>query len=393
MSRIIKHIRNLVCLILALTCFVMPFASAAEFSAYVKSKTAVIYSNAWLSSRIGSLPNKTVVTVLDYSNGVAHISYQGRTGYARVKDLATVSSIATLVETTCETRVYSKPSYASSYVTVEKGLQMNMLMKVNSICAMVERNGNVGYVHISDIKNVTTGQESQTAENTQNSGGVTYENFRARVTADTVSVYAAAKTSSKKLGEIAKGTIVNVSAYNKEGWAFIELNGRKGYAKVASFQRIKESGGYFADASLSNEQKIYKFVTKEMGLNSAAACGIIANIKYESGFKTGSIGDNGRSYGICQWFSARWDRLNSFCEKNAYDASTLEGQLRFMAYELEKHYPMVLKYLKNSVSDTSQGAYDAAWFFCYHYEGPANRSSVSNTRASYARKTVWERYH
>jgi len=393
MQYIKRYLRPVVCLMLACALFLMPFASAESFSAYVKAKSAVIYSNAWLSKRIGSLTNKTVVTVLDYSNGVAHISYQGRTGYARVKDLATVASIATVVETTCETRVYSKPTYASSYVTVEKGLRMNMLMKVNSICAMVERNGNVGYVHISDIKAVAASSDSGKTESPQTSGGVTYENFRARVTADSASVYSAAKTSSKKLGEVAKGTIVNVSAYNKEGWAFIELNGRKGYAKVSNFQRIKESGGYFADASLSNEQKIYKFITQEMGLNSAAACGIIANIKYESGFKTGSIGDNGRSYGICQWFSARWDRLNSFCEKNAYDAATLEGQLRFMAYELEKHYPLVLKYLKNSVSNNAQGAYDAAWFFCYHYEGPANRSSVSATRASYAKKTVWERYH
>ena len=130
-----------------------------------------------------------------------------------------------------------------------------------------------------------------------------------------------------------------------------------------------------------------------MNLNSAAACGVLANIEKESNFNPNLYGDSGSSYGICQWFSARWDRLNSFCENNAYDAATLEGQLRFMAYELERHYPMVLRYLKNSVSDNAQGAYDAAWFFCYHYEGPADRSSASATRASYAKNTVWNRYN
>ena len=375
--------------VLALTAL-LSFSSFAEgsFSAYVKADKAAIYSSEFMSGVIGTLPNKTIVTVLEYKDGIAKISYKGKTGYARVRDLATVASAGELVEATKDAKVYSKPSYSSSYVTVKKGTQMYLLQYENSICAMVEKNGNIGYIHTDDIKKVAAAAETKP----ETSDGMTYENFHARVKSASIKVYAGQSTSSKYLGSLKKGAIVNVSSYGK-GWAHIELNGREGYAKISGLERMYNQDNYLTDTTLSNEQIIYRFIINEMKLNSAAACGIIANIKYESGFRTDAIGDNGKSYGICQWFSTRWERLDAFCEKNGYDPSTLEGQLWFMKYELEKHYPMVLNYLKNNVFESAQGAYDAAYYFSYHYEGPANRASVSKTRANYALNTVWNRYH
>lgn len=360
-----------------------------SFSAYVKADKAVVYSSEFLSGELGTLPNKTIVTVLEHDGGVAKISYKGKTGYVRVRDFATVASVGTLVEAVNNAKVYSMPSYTASYVTVKKGTTMYLLQYENDVCCMVEKNGNVGYIHVNDIKKVSseTGKDEQPATDS----GITYENFQARVKSASVKVYAKSSASSKYLGSMKKGTVVNVSAYGK-GWAYIELSGKKGYTKISGLERIYNQGSYLTDATLSNEKIIYQFIINEMKLNKAAACGIIANIKYESGFRTDALGDNGRSYGICQWFDTRWSRLTNYCVSNGYDPQTLEGQLRFMKYELEKHYPMVLNYLKNNIFENEQGAYDAAWYFCYHYEGPANRNSVSKTRANYAKNTVWGRY-
>lgn len=54
------------------------------------------------------------------------------------------------------------------------------------------------------------------------------------------------------------------------------------------------------------EAIIYEFLVSNMGLTSAAACGVIANIQYESGFSPTKLGDHGTSYGICQWHNGRF---------------------------------------------------------------------------------------
>lgn len=47
-----------------------------------------------------------------------------------------------------------------------------------------------------------------------------------------------------------------------------------------------------------NESTIYSFLTDIMGMNSAAACGVIANLYCESGFDPNVTGDNDTSYGM-----------------------------------------------------------------------------------------------
>ena len=132
-------------------------------------------------------------------------------------------------------------------------------------------------------------------------------------------------------------------------------------------------------------------MTKVMGLNSAAACGVLANIKCESGFRTTALGDSGTSVGICQWHASRCTRLKNFCAMNGYDYTSIEGQLYFLEYELENYYPSVLKKLR-SVDNTSSGAYDAAYYFCYNFEVPANRASQSAKRGNIATDTYWPKY-
>ncbi|MCD8048108.1 MAG: phage tail tip lysozyme, partial [Clostridia bacterium] len=142
--------------------------------------------------------------------------------------------------------------------------------------------------------------------------------------------------------------------------------------------------------SESNEQIVYDFLIDEMGLNAAAACGVLANIRAESSFNPNALGDSGTSYGICQWHNSRWTNLKNYCNNNGYDWTTLEGQLHFLYYELVSSYAEVWNYL-NSVDNTSDGAYNAGYYWCYNYEIPANTAYVASVRGGYARE-YWEIY-
>ena len=129
-----------------------------------------------------------------------------------------------------------------------------------------------------------------------------------------------------------------------------------------------------------------------MGLSSAAACGILANIKCESSFRPTAYNSSGGSYGICQWTGGRKTRLQDFCSKNGYDYKTIRGQLYFLKYELENNYKKTLAYLQ-SVENSASGAYDAGYYYCYNFEVPANRSSVSVKRGNLAKDTYWPKYN
>ncbi|MBQ9522031.1 MAG: InlB B-repeat-containing protein [Oscillospiraceae bacterium] len=140
-----------------------------------------------------------------------------------------------------------------------------------------------------------------------------------------------------------------------------------------------------------NETTVYQYLTNDMGLNCAAACGVLANIKAESDFNPHALGDKGTSYGICQWHNERWDSLKAYCAQNGYDDTTLTGQLHYLEYELKKSYSRVWKALQ-SVPDTADGAYEAASVWCVQFEIPANKDAVAIVRGNMARDRYWPEY-
>lgn len=100
-----------------------------------------------------------------------------------------------------------------------------------------------------------------------------------------------------------------------------------------------------------------------MGLNIAAASGILANIQAESGFNPNLYGDSGSSYGICQWHNDRFTALKNYTDK--WD--TLQGQLEYLHYELRTNYPNLWNSLK-SASNNANGAYQTAYDWCIIFE-------------------------
>lgn len=142
-------------------------------------------------------------------------------------------------------------------------------------------------------------------------------------------------------------------------------------------------------AATSNKDKVYTALVKE-GLSSAAACGVMANIEKESNFNP-SAGSTSGAYGLCQWTGNRRSNLFSFCNRNGYSSSSVEGQVAFLMYELRNSYSGVLNSLK-SVANSADGAYNAGYRFCYDFERPANKGSRSSQRASVAKNSYWPSY-
>ena len=113
-------------------------------------------------------------------------------------------------------------------------------------------------------------------------------------------------------------------------------------------------------ADLGVERSVFQFLTAELGLNSAAACGVLANIEAESNFSLTAYGDGGTSYGLCQWLGDRRSSLVSWCTNNALDYTTLTGQLKYMQHELGQMKYLELDFYLMDLGNTEEDAYNAA---------------------------------
>lgn len=118
------------------------------------------------------------------------------------------------------------------------------------------------------------------------------------------------------------------------------------------------------------------------GLNAAAACGIIGNIKSESEFNTASIGDYGTSFGICQWHFERGDRMKQVAGSDW--KNNLTGQLEYLWQELQSTYYATVLAPLNAVANTQDGAMQAADIFVRHFEIPDNINKESEKRQAQA---------
>lgn len=299
---------------------------------------------------------------------------------------------------TVNTKVYKSANKSSTSARVKKGTQVNLLA-TNSGWALIERGGVYAYMSASEVE-VTDDPEPTVAPTVTPSPTADYSgymsNAKAAIMVADTKVYESANSFSASV-TISKGTKVNLLATNN-GWALIEKSGSYGFVDADTVSLVTEttatptptqdSGSYMSSSKYSNEQKCYLFLTKEAGLNSAAACGILANIRRESNFNP----ESGSSYyGLIQWGGGRLTNLKNYCSNNGYSYSSLEGQLRFLIYELKNSYSDVWSYLQ-SVSNSASGAYDAAYYFCYYYERPANKASSSASRGELARDTYYPKY-
>ena len=148
-------------------------------------------------------------------------------------------------------------------------------------------------------------------------------------------------------------------------------------------------------ASTSNKAQVFSYLTQKLGFNSAAGCGIMANIEHESEFNPKLVirDRNGLlSGGLCQWNGGRFTNLRNFCNNRGYDYLSIEGQLEYLSFELQKDsFKHIYSYLKK-VPNTEEGAYNAAYYWCYYFEIPSNRAAQAASRGDAAISKYWPKF-
>lgn len=224
----------------------------------------------------------------------------------------------------------------------------------------------------------------------------------------------------------------SVRAGTGEDWYYIrkKINGTYKYGFVSSAYIIGRAEDTKGTASTTgNEETIYKFLTGKLGLNAAAACGVLANLQAESGMQSAicetlcltRLKENGKTYtsatytaavdsgkisraeflsplpgkqygyGLVQWTSpGRKAGLYDMAKQKGVSIGDMNMQLEYLAMELAQNYTSVLEYIKD-VPNTAQGAYDAAYKWCEKYEIPADTLATAARRGSLAR-TYWPKY-
>ncbi len=328
-------------------------------------------------------------------------------------------------------RAYKDPDLSSRQVgQLSFGAQVTV-QAYNDDWAYVDYKGNTGFMQrsglsLSDVSATPTATPTSTPTPAPTiCDGIVYETYTASVSARLLAAFESPDASSRRVGQLAAGALVTVEA-NDGAWAYVEYMGNHGYMSLSGLIRCDAgieatpeatpeataeptptptptpvptptpeptpSNNYLYSSSLSNQQKIHAFLTTEMHMTSAAACGVLANIRAESNFKVDIWNSSHISYGLCQWTYGRLTRLQNWCANNGYDHSTLEGQLYYLKYELENHYKKTLSYML-SVPNTAQGAYDAGYYWCYNFEVPSNRASKSVTRGNSAMNNYWPLYN
>lgn len=354
----------------------------AEYAAIVTAGRATVYADEGRAWPIGALPATTVITVVSEGENASLIALNGNRGYVDSGAIVEIAKLARRVQANTDTRVYASPDLSSAYLPISRGMEMNLLAE-NGAWAMVENAGIIAYTnrdHLSAVEETIWGSAP------------------VQVSAEEIEVLDA--PNGKRLGVLAKGARATLLAIRGE-WGCIELNGNRGFARISALipaedaldtpeksAKPEPANSIFQEKSV--EKTIYRFMTEKMGLNTAAACGILANVERECDFRINLTSYDG-GYGIVQWTGARNRNLKSWCKKNDYDYQSIEGQLCFLEYELEDEYPKILKKLRQ-IENSPEGAYEAAYYFCYNFEIPANRTQNSVRRGNIAKNTYWKKY-
>ena len=153
--------------------------------------------------------------------------------------------------------------------------------------------------------------------------------------------------------KFANGETEDITKYNPDTRckAIRDVNGKRDFSQRKG-SKSKDpddpgNGEYYGEVDISgikdsNAREIAKCLLKKKinndgdHLNGAQVVGILANIKRESGFKPSSVGDNGTSFGICQWHNGRGTKMKKTAGSNW--ASNIEGQVDYLWKELTGSY-------------------------------------------------------
>ena len=125
--------------------------------------------------------------------------------------------------------------------------------------------------------------------------------------------------------------------------------------------------------SLSDEQReenlliITDFLRTEMQLPDSAVAAILANMDRESSLNPRAIDER----------------------ENGLDRFSVEGQLAFLQYELSGEYEWVYTQFLVNAEDCEDGAQDAQYAFCLHFEAPLDMEWEQVIRSKLVAEVYW----
>ena len=147
-------------------------AGTAESRTVVATRDTRVYKKASTSSSYTSVKAGASMQLLAVNGSCAKVSYNGKVGYAVYSHLGEPGSAAqeqapaaqeqtgsvrtgnAPVVTSQSTRVYSGADSTGDYMTVDKGTSLTLLA-IRGDCAMVERDGAIGYTSLSALKSAS----------------------------------------------------------------------------------------------------------------------------------------------------------------------------------------------------------------------------------------------
>ena len=197
---------------------------------------------------------------------------------------------------------------------------------------------------------------------------------------------AASGSTDKKDASEQKSTEVSEATRSEA-----EKEAEKAAQNEQSIQPVVPAGVAGTVDQTAAEKETFAYLTEVLGLNNAAASGLLANFYQETMFQYKAVGGNGIAYGLAQWTGGNFTSLANWCGANGRDYTMIDGQMYYLKYDLETNYPAVYAYLKG-LPNTAEGAAAAASFFCTYYERPAYTATRAAERTAYALQVFWPRY-
>ena len=178
----------------------------------------------------------------------------------------------------------------------------------------------------------------------------------------------------------ADGDIYDLT-FKFETWSIdniiLNMPGEKGTASATV--QVPEFSG-------THEEMAYQFL-RQNGFTPEGACGLMANIKAESGFKETVIERTSRAdkgYGICQWTFGRRSAIEKWLENKGLDPYESSDELFLAQLEYaitEPGYEDIVNRMKVSTDVT-----EATKIWCVEWERPASMYAQAASRASNGRK-------
>ena len=129
---------------------------------------------------------------------------------------------------------------------------------------------------------------------------------------------------------------------------------------INPFGNYKFGGPIFADGGSLDPKSVYDYLISK-GLTKEHALGMLANIKSESGFNPGAVGDNGTSGGLFQHHATRFDALKKYAGDNW--SSNWQKQI---------DYALTEKDTKNYLAQSFATPEEATTWFTKNWERPSN---------------------